>query len=258
MIALAYYISRGGKIGEHAKCWTAAGNSFQWRFGIENLKETLTPMSHYGRNNIWVDRHYSLNLKPWSAGTLYVYAQIQHKNTLLVCRRCLSPGCAPRKKIIFSCPVHKHAYYMTCILHDMLITWLAYYMTCILHDLHITWHAYYMTCILHDLHITWLAYYMTWILHDMHITWLAYYMTLHITWLAYYMTCILHDIHITWHAYYMTCILHDMHITWHAYYMTCILHDLHITCTSATNALHFLYYKCFWIVYQLVWQYGLF
>jgi hypothetical protein len=43
---------------------------------IENLKETLTPMSPYG---LWaqqhmVHRHYYLNLKPWSARTLYVYA----------------------------------------------------------------------------------------------------------------------------------------------------------------------------------------
>ena len=25
-----------------------------FRFAIENLKETLTPMSHYGRNIIWL------------------------------------------------------------------------------------------------------------------------------------------------------------------------------------------------------------
>jgi hypothetical protein len=31
-------------------------------------------MSHYGRNNIWLTDIYSLNLKPWSARTLYVYA----------------------------------------------------------------------------------------------------------------------------------------------------------------------------------------
>jgi hypothetical protein len=35
---------------------TAAGNSFEGRFAIENLKEILTPMymSHHGRNNIWL------------------------------------------------------------------------------------------------------------------------------------------------------------------------------------------------------------
>jgi hypothetical protein len=42
------------KIGEQ-------GNSFEWRFAIENLKETLTPMSHYGRNNIWLT-----DIIPWT------------------------------------------------------------------------------------------------------------------------------------------------------------------------------------------------
>jgi hypothetical protein len=46
------------KIDERArtacrKCETAAGNSFECRFAIENLKKTLTLMSHYGHNNIW-------------------------------------------------------------------------------------------------------------------------------------------------------------------------------------------------------------
>jgi hypothetical protein len=39
---------------------TAAGNSFEWRFTIENLKETLEDMSHYGRNNIWLT-----DIIPW-------------------------------------------------------------------------------------------------------------------------------------------------------------------------------------------------
>ena len=29
-------------------------------------------MSHYGRNNIWLTDIIPLNLKPWSAGTLYI------------------------------------------------------------------------------------------------------------------------------------------------------------------------------------------
>ena len=53
-----------------------------------------------------VDRHYSLNLKPCSARTLYVFAQYMqiYCSSLLVCRKFFSPGCAPRKKILFSCP----------------------------------------------------------------------------------------------------------------------------------------------------------
>jgi hypothetical protein len=51
-----------------------------------------------------VDRHYSLNLKPWSARTLYVYAHADLAQKYSVCRKFLSPGCAPRKKILFSCP----------------------------------------------------------------------------------------------------------------------------------------------------------
>jgi hypothetical protein len=43
-----------------------------------------------------VDRHYSLNLKPWSARTLYVYAHADLAQKYSV----LSPGFAPRKKII--------------------------------------------------------------------------------------------------------------------------------------------------------------
>ena len=41
----------------------------------KNLKKTLTPMSHLWAQQHMVDRHYSLNLKPWSARTLHVYAQ---------------------------------------------------------------------------------------------------------------------------------------------------------------------------------------
>jgi hypothetical protein len=49
-----------------------------------------------------VDRHYSLNLKPWSATTLYVYAHadLAQKYSLSL-QKILSPVCAPRKKIIF-------------------------------------------------------------------------------------------------------------------------------------------------------------
>jgi hypothetical protein len=50
-----------------------------------------------------VDRHYSLNLKPWSARTLYVYAHAdlaqKYSNTII--KEILSPGCAPWKKIFF-------------------------------------------------------------------------------------------------------------------------------------------------------------
>jgi hypothetical protein len=49
-----------------------------------------------------VDRHYSLNLKPWSARTLYVYvhAALAQKYSIglqeiFVSRKFLSPGCAP-------------------------------------------------------------------------------------------------------------------------------------------------------------------
>ena len=37
---------------------------------------------------------------------MFMHMQIEHKNTPLVCRKFLSPGCAPKKKIIFSCPVY--------------------------------------------------------------------------------------------------------------------------------------------------------
>jgi hypothetical protein len=47
-----------------------------------------------------IDRHYSLNLKP--ARTLYVYAHADLAQKYSVGLR--EPGCAPRKKIIFSCP----------------------------------------------------------------------------------------------------------------------------------------------------------
>jgi hypothetical protein len=62
-------------------------------------------MFHYGRNNIWLPDILFLEFKTMViARTLYVYAHILNKNTPLVCREFLSPGCAPRKKIIFSCP----------------------------------------------------------------------------------------------------------------------------------------------------------
>jgi hypothetical protein len=63
-----------------------------------------------------VDRHYSLNLIKNHGqlehymiycvlvDQLYVLCTDLAKNTLLVCRKFLPPGCAPRKKIIFSCP----------------------------------------------------------------------------------------------------------------------------------------------------------
>jgi hypothetical protein len=41
-----------------------------------------------------VDRH-SLNLKPWSAKTLYVYVHAD------LAQKFLSPGCSPRKRILF-------------------------------------------------------------------------------------------------------------------------------------------------------------
>ena len=51
-----------------------------------------------------VDRHYSLNLKPSLAGTLYVYAHpdLAQKYSIGLQEMFVS-GYAPRKKIIFSC-----------------------------------------------------------------------------------------------------------------------------------------------------------
>ena len=48
-----------------------------------------------------VDRHYSLNLEPWSARTLFVH---EHADLAQKYRKLLSLGCARRKKILFSCP----------------------------------------------------------------------------------------------------------------------------------------------------------
>jgi hypothetical protein len=48
---------------------TAAGNSFEWWFAIENLRETLTPVSHYGCNNIWLT-----DIIPWIEN----HDQLQH------------------------------------------------------------------------------------------------------------------------------------------------------------------------------------
>ena len=88
------------KIGEHAstarrKCWTAAGNSFEWRFAFENLKETFKhPCPTIRCNNIWLTDNLFLELKPWSARILYVcILQIVLLSEL-------------RKKIIFSCPAN--------------------------------------------------------------------------------------------------------------------------------------------------------
>jgi hypothetical protein len=50
-----------------------------------------------------VDRHYSLNLKPWSARTLYVYAHADLAQKYSV-------GC--RKKIIFSYLAHPCVQYL--------------------------------------------------------------------------------------------------------------------------------------------------
>jgi hypothetical protein len=51
-------------------------------------------MSHCGRNNIWLT-DYSLNLKPWSARTLFVYAHVDLAQKysvglqeIFVCRLC--------------------------------------------------------------------------------------------------------------------------------------------------------------------------
>jgi hypothetical protein len=97
------------KIGAH--CVQEMLNSYRkfvgmkicyWKFeGNLNTHVPLWAQQHM------VNRHYSLNLKPWSARTLYVYhahADLA-QNTPLVCRKFLSPGCAPRKKILSSRPV---------------------------------------------------------------------------------------------------------------------------------------------------------
>jgi hypothetical protein len=56
-----------------------------------------------------VDRHYSLNLKPWSARTLYVYAHADLAQKYSVgLQEIFVPGCAPRKKILFSCPASEY------------------------------------------------------------------------------------------------------------------------------------------------------
>jgi hypothetical protein len=66
--------------------------------------------------NIWmqqhmVDRHYSLNLKPWSARTLYVYAhadlaqKYSNTNKRNFCLQVVLPG---RK--CFSCPEYIYIY----------------------------------------------------------------------------------------------------------------------------------------------------
>jgi hypothetical protein len=52
-----------------------------------------------------VDRHYSLNLKPWSARTRYVYAHADLAQKYSVdLQEIFVPTCAPRKKILFFCP----------------------------------------------------------------------------------------------------------------------------------------------------------
>jgi hypothetical protein len=70
-----------------------------WKFeGNLNAHVPLWAQQHM------VDRHYSLNLKPWSEHYMFMHMQMYHKDTPLVCRKFLSPGCTPRKKILFSCP----------------------------------------------------------------------------------------------------------------------------------------------------------
>jgi hypothetical protein len=49
-----------------------------------------------------VDRHYSLHLKPWSAGTLYVYAHADLAQKYSIgLQEIFVSGYAPRKKMIF-------------------------------------------------------------------------------------------------------------------------------------------------------------
>jgi hypothetical protein len=51
-----------------------------------------------------VDRHYSLNLKPSLAGTLYIYAHADLAQKYSIdLQEIFVSGYAPRKKIIFSC-----------------------------------------------------------------------------------------------------------------------------------------------------------
>jgi hypothetical protein len=49
-------IGRGGKIGEHCsqEMLNSCRKIVSTKIAIENLKDTLTPMCHYGRNNIWL------------------------------------------------------------------------------------------------------------------------------------------------------------------------------------------------------------
>jgi hypothetical protein len=62
-----------------------------WKF--EGNRNTHVPV--WAQQHMY-DRH-SLNLKPWSDRTLYVYAQADLvQKYSLVCRKFLSPGSAPR------------------------------------------------------------------------------------------------------------------------------------------------------------------
>jgi hypothetical protein len=70
---------------------TAGGNSLGWRLQLQNLKETLTRVSHYG---IYVDKLLSLNLKLWWTRTLNVGTTLPQKYSVGL-QEILSPGCAP-------------------------------------------------------------------------------------------------------------------------------------------------------------------
>jgi hypothetical protein len=87
-----------------------------WKFeGNLNTHVPLWAQQHM------VDRHYFLNLKPWSARTLYVYAHADLAQKYFVgLQEIFVSRCAPRKKILFSYPkltsvcfskLHENPYY---------------------------------------------------------------------------------------------------------------------------------------------------
>jgi hypothetical protein len=59
-------------------------------------------MSHYGRNNILVDRHYSLNLKPCDARTLfYAHADLAQKYSVSLQEIFVSRLCSQEENSFF-------------------------------------------------------------------------------------------------------------------------------------------------------------
>jgi hypothetical protein len=86
--------------------WNSCRKFISTKSSYWNLKETLIPMSHYGRNNIWLTGIIrSLNLKPWSARFLeyyYVYAHADLAQKYSHCWSFVSSLCSvPGRKLFF-------------------------------------------------------------------------------------------------------------------------------------------------------------